>query len=85
MRALEVERQNERSGLVLRNSYEVIFLGVLFQTGISVLTVGSGLKFSRPLGKLLVGAASILTARVPFNLLKVRKLDQYYDKYNTKS
>mmetsp|Transcript_4007 Transcript_4007/g.9648 ORF Transcript_4007/g.9648 Transcript_4007/m.9648 type:complete len:956 (-) Transcript_4007:27-2894(-) len=85
VRALEVERQNERSKLVLQNSYEVIFLGVVLQAGISLLTVGSGLKEARPIGRLLVGAASILTARIPMNLLKVRKLDKYYEKYNQKS
>jgi len=85
VRALEVERQNERSGLVLRNSYEMIFLGVLLQTGISLLTVGSGLKGARPLGRIILGAATVVTARVPLNLLKVRKLNKYYEKYDMKS
>lgn len=85
VRALEVERQNERSKLILQNSYEVIFLGVVLQAGITLLTSGSGLKGARPIGKLLLGAASILTARVPMNLSKVRKLDAYYQKYNSKS
>merc|ERR1712176_1636148 len=84
VRALEVERQNERNSLVLRNSYEIIFLGVLLQAGISLLTTGSGIKAARPAGKLLLGAASILTARVPLNLLKVRNLDKYYEKYSRK-
>lgn len=84
VRALEVERQNERSSLVLRNSYEVIFLGVLLQTGISMLTVGSGVKGAKPIAKLLLGAAGILAARIPFNLLKVRALDKYYERYNAK-
>ncbi len=84
VRALEVERQNERSSLVLRNSYEVIFLGVLLQSGISLLTVGSGFKAAKPIGKLLLGAATVLTARIPFNLLKVRALDKYYERYNAK-
>jgi len=84
VRALEVERQNERSNLVLKNSYEVIFLGVLLQAGISLLSVNTGIRGARPVGRLLLGAASILTARIPFNLLKVRKLDKYYEKYNMK-
>jgi len=84
VRALEVERQNERSNLVLKNSYEVIFLGVLLQAGISLLSVNAGIRGARPVGRLLLGAASILTARIPFNLLKVRKLDKYYEKYNSK-
>jgi len=85
VRALEVERQNERSSLVLRNSYEVIFLGVVLQTGISLLTVGTGIRGARPVGRLLLGAASILIARIPYNLVKVQNLDKYYEKYNMKS
>ena len=85
VRALEVERQNDRSKMVLQNSYEVIFLGVVLQAALGMLTVGSGLRGARPIGRLLVGAASILTARIPLNLMKVRKLDNYYDKYNSKS
>ena len=85
VRALEVERQNEKSSLILRNSYEVICLGVLLQTGISLLTVGSGLKGARPLGRLLLGAATVLTVRAPFNLFNVRKLNKYYEKYDMKS
>jgi len=84
VRALEVERQNERSRIVLRNSYEVILLSVLFQTGISLLTVGSGLRGARHLSKLLLGGAIVMAARVPFNLLKVRKLDKYYESYERK-
>ena len=85
VRALEVERQNERSNLVLRNSYEMVLLGVLLQTGISLLTIGGGIKGARPIGRIILGAASILTARIPYNLLKVRNLDKYYEKYNMKS
>lgn len=84
VRALEVERQNERSKLVLRNSYEGILLGVFFQTGISLLTVGSGLSGAKPLSKLFMGAAAILAARVPLNILKVRQLDKYYERYDMK-
>jgi len=85
VRALEVERQNERSSMVLKNSYEIVFLGVLLQAGITLLTAGSGVKGARPIGKLLIGAASLLTARIPYNLLKVRNLDKYYEKYNSKT
>lgn len=84
VRALEVERQNERSKLVLRNSYEGILLGILFQSGISLLTVGSGLKGAKPISKVLLAAAGFLAARVPFNILKVRQLDNYYKRYDMK-
>jgi predicted unusual protein kinase regulating ubiquinone biosynthesis (AarF/ABC1/UbiB family) len=85
VRALEVERQNERSSMVLKNSYEIVFLGVLLQAGITLLTAGTGVKGARPIGKLLLGAASLLTARIPYNFLKVRNLDKYYEKYNSKT
>lgn len=85
VRALDVERQNERSKLVLRNTYEAILLGIFFQCGISLLTVGSGLKFARPVSKLLLGAATFLAIRLPFNLLKVRALDNYNQRYGMKT
>lgn len=84
VRALEVERQNERSKLVLQNSYEGIILGILFQGGISLLTVGSGLKGAKPLSKVLLAAATFLAVRVPFNILKVRRLGKYYESYDKK-
>lgn len=84
VRALEVERQNERSSMVLRNSYEVVILGVLLQTGITLLTAGSGSKAAKPIAKLALGVAGVLAARIPFNLLQVRNLDKYYEKYNAK-
>jgi len=85
VRALDVERQNERSKLVLRNAYEAILLGLVFQCGISLITVGSGLKGSKLLSKLLFGAASILALRIPLNIRKVQKLDKYNEKYGMKT
>jgi predicted unusual protein kinase regulating ubiquinone biosynthesis (AarF/ABC1/UbiB family) len=85
VRALEVERQNERSKLVLSNSFEAILLGVFFQTGITLLTAGSGLKGSKILSKILLAAAGFLAVRVPFNILKVQRLDKYNEKYGMKS
>jgi predicted unusual protein kinase regulating ubiquinone biosynthesis (AarF/ABC1/UbiB family) len=84
VRALEVERQNDRSKLVLKNTYEGILLSIFFQASISLLTVGSGLPGAKPLGQLCLGGASILAARVPFNILKVRQLDKYYERYDRK-
>jgi hypothetical protein len=85
VRALDVERQNERSKLVLQNTYEAVVLGLVFQCGISLLTVGSGLKGAQPLSKILLGAASFLAIRVPLNARKVRLLDKYNDKYGMKT
>lgn len=82
---MDVERQNERSKLVLRNTYEAVVLGLLFQSGITLLTVGSGLRGAQPLSKLLLGAATFLAIRVPLNARKVRQLDRYNEKYGMKT
>lgn len=85
VRALDVERQNERSKIVLRNSYEAIILSLLFQGGISLLTIGSGLKGARPLSRILLGASALLALRVPLNLRKLQQLDKYNEKYGIKA
>jgi hypothetical protein len=85
VRALDVERQNERSKLVLKNSYEAIVLGLFFQCGISLLTVGSGLKGAKPLSRVLLGAAAFLAIRLPLGLRKLWQLDDYNDKYGMKT
>lgn len=85
VRAMDVERQNERSKIVLRNTYEAIILGLMFQSGVSLMTVGSGLRGAQPLSRALLGAAAFLAVRVPFNLRKLRNLDKYNDKYGMKA
>ena len=82
---MDVERQNERSKIVLRNTYEAIILGLLFQSGVTLMTVGSGLKGAQPVSRVLLGAAAFLAARVPLNLGKLRKLDKYNEKYGMKT
>jgi hypothetical protein len=80
-----VERQNERSKIVLRNTYEAILLGLFFQSGISLLTVGSGLKGAQPVSRVLLGVATFLAIRVPLNLMKLKSLDKYNEKYGIKT
>jgi len=85
VRALDVERQNERSKIVLRNTYEALLTGLMFQCGVSLLTIGSGLRGARPIAKVLLGAASFLAVRIPFNIMKLRKLDKYNERYGMKA
>lgn len=80
-----MERQNERSKLVLRNTYEAVILSILFQSGITLLALGSGYSGAKPLGKALLGISAFLAARVPFNISKVRKLDKYNERYGMKT
>ena len=85
VRALEVERQNERSKLVMRNAYEAIILTICFQTGMGLLTVGSGWKFAKPASRILLASAAFLAARLPLNIMKLQSLDRYNEKYGMKS
>ena len=85
VRALEVERQNDRSRLVQQNTYEAIISLLLFQGGLSLLTVGSGLRGAMPISRMLLAGAGFVAARLPFGLLKIRKLDKYNEKYGLKS
>jgi hypothetical protein len=85
VRAMDVERQNERSKIVLKNTYEAVILGLVFQGGVSLLTVGSGFRLARPLSRVLLCAAAFLALRVPLNLRRLRKLDKYNENYGMKA
>jgi hypothetical protein len=60
-------------------------LGLFFQSGISLLTVGSGLKGAQPVSRVLLGVATFLAIRVPLNLMKLKGLDKYNEKYGIKT
>lgn len=84
VRALEVERQLERSKLVQHNTFQAIASGLLLQGAISLLTVGSGLAYARPVGRVCLGFAALAGLQVPLGLFKVRKLDRYNEGYGLK-
>jgi hypothetical protein len=85
VRTLDVERQNERAKIVQKNTYEAVVLSVLFQSAITLATVGSGVVGARPLSRALFGAAIFLAVRVPLGLMKIRKLDKYNEKFGMKA
>lgn len=84
VRAMEVERQLERSKLVQKNTFEAVLAGVLLQVAISVTPQLAGTKFAIPVGRALFGAAGILGLKIPMNLAKLRKLDKYNQRYGVK-
>jgi predicted unusual protein kinase regulating ubiquinone biosynthesis (AarF/ABC1/UbiB family) len=84
VRALEVERQMERSKLVERNTFEAIMAGLLLQTGLCVATVGSGAAVSLPISRALFATAAFFGLRVPFGFRRLNKLDKYYENYSAK-
>lgn len=85
VRALDVERQNERAKLVQKNTFDAVLLSLFLQGGISLLTVGSGMTAAKPLSKVLFGAAAFFAAKVPMGLAKLRKLDKYNENYGAKA
>jgi predicted unusual protein kinase regulating ubiquinone biosynthesis (AarF/ABC1/UbiB family) len=85
VRALDVERQNERAKLVQKNTFDAVLLSLFLQGGISLLTVGSGLSGAKPISKVLFGAAAFFAAKVPMGLMKLRKLDKYNENYGAKA
>jgi hypothetical protein len=85
VRALDVERQNERNKIILRNSYEAIICGLAFQGGVSLLTLGSGLRGAQPTSRVLLGVASFLALRIPFNIRRLQQLDKYNENYGVKT
>ena len=92
VRALEVERQLERTKLVQTNIFNAVLSGLLLNTGLclSILSTAGGapvgpVRFTKPFAKLMFAAAGVVGARVPYGLLKLRNLDKYLARYGVKS
>jgi hypothetical protein len=85
VRAMEVERQNERSKLVQQNTYEGIVALLLIQGAVHLLTIGSGLHGAKPISRALLAGGAFFAARVPLGMLKIRRLDKYNENYGLKA
>jgi len=81
VRALEVEREMERNKIVQSNTFQAVLSTIFLQSAVSMITVGSGLPYSKPIGRILFGAAVYFGLQVPFGLFKLGKLDKYYEGY----
>jgi predicted unusual protein kinase regulating ubiquinone biosynthesis (AarF/ABC1/UbiB family) len=77
VRALEVERELERSKLVQKNTFQAILSGLLFQGAVSLATVGSGLYAAGPISRTLFAVSAVLGIQIPFGIFRLRKLDKY--------
>eukprot|EP00545_Synedropsis_sp_CCMP1620_P000296 CAMPEP_0119009332 /NCGR_PEP_ID=MMETSP1176-20130426/4297_1 /TAXON_ID=265551 /ORGANISM="Synedropsis recta cf, Strain CCMP1620" /LENGTH=932 /DNA_ID=CAMNT_0006961829 /DNA_START=66 /DNA_END=2864 /DNA_ORIENTATION=- len=84
-RSLEVERQNQRSNLVLKNIFSAVLATMMLQTGVIFSTVGRNLAYSTPAARSFFVVAAIMGIRVPYGVLQVNKLDKYNSKYGVKS
>lgn len=94
VRSLEVERQMDRTKIVQSNIFVVVLSGLLLNSGLSLSilassmgsqSAGSILKLSKPISKFLFIAAGIVGAKIPFGIIKLRKLDKYLDRYGVKA
>jgi len=85
VRALEVERQMERSKLTQRATFQGVMAGLFLQCAMNVMLSGVvPAPVAKPLGRGLLAAALIPAISVPLSLLKIRSLDKYNDRYGVK-
>lgn len=84
VRAMEVERQLERSKIVQKNTFDAVLAGVLLQSAIAISTQGTGFAAAKPIAKVLMGAAVFFGIRVPLGVLRLGKLDRYNERYGVK-
>lgn len=85
VRSLEVERQNTRSNLVLKNIFSAVLATLLLQTGVIFSTVGKNLAYSTPVARGFFAVAAIMGIRVPYGVVQVNKLDEYNSRFGVKS
>lgn len=84
VRALDVERQLERSKLVQMNTFDAVIAGVLLQGALALAAYGSGQAVALPLSRVMLGAATIFGFKVPLGIVRLNKLDKYNERYGVK-
>jgi hypothetical protein len=84
VRAMEVERQLQRSKLVEKNIFAAVMSGLFLNTGICLATVGKEVVFATPLSRAMFVAALALGLRVPYGITKVTSLDRYNERFGVK-
>lgn len=84
VRALEVERQLERSKNVQKNTFNAVIVGVFVQSALLLATCGNGLRASVPLSRVLLAGATVFGTKVALGIAKLNKLDRYNERYGVK-
>jgi predicted unusual protein kinase regulating ubiquinone biosynthesis (AarF/ABC1/UbiB family) len=84
VRALEVERQLERSKLVEKNIFQAVIATVFLQSAMAMAMFGTGFAYAQPVSRVLFGAAAFFGIRVPLGVINLNKLDKYNERYGVK-
>jgi predicted unusual protein kinase regulating ubiquinone biosynthesis (AarF/ABC1/UbiB family) len=84
VRAMEVERQLERTKLVQKNTFDAVLTGVLLQSALALVTASGSTSIAVPLSRLLLGAAAIIGVQVPLGIARLNRLDKYNERYGVK-
>lgn len=84
VRALETERQLDRSKLVQKIMLEAVVSGLFLQGAMAVVTAGSGVSGAVVVSRVLFGASALLGGKIPFGVFRLNQLDKYNDRYGVK-
>ncbi|KAL3756684.1 hypothetical protein ACHAWU_002587 [Discostella pseudostelligera] len=86
VRAMEVERMIERNKYVQSNIFSAVLSCLFLNAGVSMATFGQSLIGARPLTRTFFAAAIMFGLRVPYGVfVKLRKLDEYNDRFGVSS
>lgn len=77
VRALETERQLERTKVVQKITLSAVVSGLFLQGGMAVLSFGTGIGGAGVVGRLLFGVSAIVGSRIPIGVYRLNKLDKY--------
>lgn len=75
VRALEVERMMQRNKIMQKNIFYAVLSCMCLNTGLILSTIGKGALSSKPILRVLFGAAAIFGVKIPFGLRSLKQLD----------
>ncbi len=84
VRAMEVERQLERSKLVQKNTFDAVLAGAILQCAVTLTSVSGGVALAVVTSRILFGVAAVVGVQVPLGIIRLNKLDKYNERYGVK-
>jgi len=74
----------ERNKLVQKNIFSAVISGLFLNAGVSLATTGSKLFGATTLSRALFMGAVVAGIRVPIGMLRIRRLDDYNERFGVK-